>query len=139
MPAIQNVVINDGQATPVAHTFAPAKIVADYALLEDRSSGVFVGFNKLSFQMQRPTGKATGGRNIKLEAKVETPKLETLGSAASGYTPPPTVAHRPVWTTGFTFPERCSLQDRKDLLAYAKGVMNSAEMAKAVEDYELPY
>lgn len=139
MTAIANIVVNDAQSTPVAHTFAPAKAEADFALLEDRAAGVYVGYNKLSFRLVRPTGNNGNSRNLKLNIKIETPKLETLGTNSAGITPPPTVAYRPVADMMFTLPERCSLQDRKDLLAFVKNVLANAAVTLAFEQYELPY
>jgi hypothetical protein len=49
------------------------------------------------------------------------------------------VAYRPVVEVMFTFPERCSLQDRKDLAAYLKQLVLNANFTSAVEQYELPY
>lgn len=139
MTAIANIVVNDAAATPVAHTFAPAKAEADYALLEDRAGGFYVGYNKLSFRLTRPTGSTGNARNLKLNIKIETPKLETLGTNSAGITPPPTVAYRPVAELVVTLPERSSLQDRKDLHAFVKNVLANAATTLAFEQYELPY
>lgn len=140
MAAIANIVINDGAGTPVAHTFAPAKAVADYALLEDRAAGVYIGYNKLTFSLTRPTGATqVANRNLKLSIKIETPKMETLSSNDAGIIPPPTVSYRPVVELTATLPERCSLQDRKDLQAFIKNALANAFVTNAFENYELPY
>jgi len=141
MPAISNIVINDGQATPVAKTFAPAKTMADWALLEERSAGIFIGYNKLTFSLTRPQGPSkAASRNLKLSIKIETPKLENVtNSTISGIAPAPTISYRPVVELVATFPERCSLQDRKDLQAYIKNALNNAFVTQAFENYELPY
>lgn len=141
MAAIANIVINDGQGTPVAHTFAPAKTQADMALLEDRSSGIYIGYNKLTFALNRPVGASKEAtRNLKLSIKIETPKLETVSNNSfSGIAPAPTISYRPVVELMVTFPERCSLQDRKDLQAYVKNAMANSFVTDAFEKYELPY
>lgn len=141
MAAIANIVINDGQGTPVAHTFAPAKTQADMALLEDRSAGIYIGYNKLTFALVRPVGASKEAtRNLKLSIKIETPKLETVSNnTVSGIAPAPTISYRPVVELLVTFPERCSLQDRKDLQAYVKNVLANSFVTDAFEKYELPY
>lgn len=141
MTAIANIVINDGAATPVAHTFAPAKAVADYAQLEDRAAGIYIGYNKLTIGLTRPTGPAQQAtRNLKLSVKIETPKMEVVSNGTvSGIAPAPTVSYRPVVELLATFPERCSLQDRKDLQAFIKNVLSNAFITNAFENYELPY
>lgn len=141
MSAIANIVINDGQGTPVAHTFAPAKTQADWALLEDRVAGMYIGYNKLTFSLSRPTGESRqASRNLKLSIKIETPKLEVVSnSTVSGIAPAPTISYRPVVELVATFPERCSLQDRKDLQAYIKNALANSFVTDAFEKYELPY
>ena len=140
MSAATPIVINDGLATPVAHTFAPARTLADMAMFEDRVAGVYIGYNKLNFDLKRPTGpSAAANRNLRLALRVETPKLEVVGNSSTGITPPPTIAYRPQVEVVFTFPERCSLQDRKDLLAFVKNLTSNALVVDAVEKYELPY
>lgn len=139
MSAIANIVVNDGLATPVAHIFSPAKTEADFAQLEDRAGGFYVGYNKLTYRLTRPVGNTSSSRNLKLSIKIETPKLETLGTNQAGLTPPPTVAYRPVVELMVTLPERSSLQDRKDLLAFTKNVLANAASTLAFEQYELPY
>lgn len=141
MSAIANIVINDGLGTPVAHTFAPAKASNDYALLEDRASGLFIGYNKLTMTLTRPKGPAqVANRNLKLSIKIETPKMETVSNnTIAGIAPAPTVSYRPVVELVATLPERCALQDRKDLQAYVKNVLANAFVTNAFENYELPY
>ncbi|DAD51195.1 TPA_asm: coat protein [ssRNA phage SRR7976325_13] len=141
MAAIANIVVNDGATTPVAHTFAPAKTSADVALLEDRVAGIYIGFNKLTLALTRPNGAAKNAtRNLKLSIKIETPKLETVSNnTVSGIAPAPTISYRPVVEMVATFPERCSLQDRKDLQAFLKNVLANSFVTDAFEKYELPY
>lgn len=47
MAQAANIVINDGQATPVATTFAPVRISPEASLFADRSSGVSLAFRLL--------------------------------------------------------------------------------------------
>lgn len=152
MAAIANIVLNDGQGTPVAHTFAPAKTQADYALLEDRTAGVYIGYNKLVFKLTRPSGPparvaAPGGqqletavRNLKLSIRIETPKLETVSNnTIAGIAPAPTISYRPTVELNVVFPERSSLQDRKDLQAFIKNALSNSFVTDAFEKFELPY
>jgi hypothetical protein len=141
LAAIANIVLNDAQGTPVAHTFAPAKTQSDFALLEDRSAGLYIGFNKLTFNLSRPKGATnTSNRNLRLEIKLETPKMETVSNnTVSGIAPAPTVSYRPVAELNMTFPDRCSLQDRKDLQKYVLQLLSNSFVTDAVEKYELPY
>lgn len=140
MAQIANIVLNDAQATPVAHTFAPALTPQGEAVWEDRSSGFYIGYNKLTMKVQRPGPGATGTRNLKLMLKVETPKLEnTTNSTISGIAPAPTVSYRPVAELVVTMPERSSLQDRKDLQKYLLQLMSNSFVTDMFEKYEVAY
>lgn len=141
MAAATSIVINDGQVTPVAHTFAPAKTLADMAVFEDRATGMYIGYNRLTFTLTRPQGDARqASRNLKLTIKVETPKLEVVNSSTySGITPAPTVSYRPFVELTAVLPERCSLQDRKDLREYVRNLFSNATIVDAFDKYELPY
>lgn len=136
-----NIVLNDAQATPVAHTFAPADILSGNAQWEDRSASQYIGFNKLSMRLVRPSGETgVGNRNLKLYIKLETPKLETVSnSTVSGIAPAPTVSYRPVAELTVTMPERAQLQDRKDLQKYLLQLMSNSFVTDLFEKYELAY
>jgi hypothetical protein len=55
MPAIDDVVINDAQGTPVAHTFSPNGIRAGVAEFVDRTAAVPAGFLTISNEILKPT------------------------------------------------------------------------------------
>lgn len=139
MSAIANVVINDGQATPVSHTFAPVTIDAQgVAKWADRSGGISVGFPTLSYSLKNPTGNS---KSYKLTAKVMLPVLEqTSPSTATGIQPAPTVAYNLLANIEMVLPERSTAQDRKNLLAYVKNYLANATVITAgVENYEAVY
>lgn len=139
MSAIANVVINDGQATPVSHTFAPVTIDAQgVAKWADRSGGISVGFPTLSYSLKSPTGSS---KSYKMTAKVVLPVLEqTSPSTATGIQPAPTVAYNLIANVEMVLPERSTAQDRKNLLAYVKNYLaNAAVITAGVENYEAVY
>lgn len=140
MPAIANIVINDGQTTPVAHTFSPAKSTSDYSMYEDRVSGTYIGFGRFHLTMVRPKGESkVANRSIKVVVGIEIPVLETLGNSDAGIIPPPTVAHKPMVKVEFTLPERATLQQRKDLRAYMMNALANAVLIDAVDNLSMPY
>jgi len=85
------------------------------------------------FQLTRPKGEAKSAtRNIKLDIAIETPKLENVtNSTISGIAPAPTISYRPMAKVEVTFPDRCSLQDRKDLQAFLKNAFSNAFVTDA--------
>lgn len=145
MAAIANIVLNDAQATPVAHTFAYASAGnqrgSGQVVYEDRAIGVYIGYNKLTLAIARPKGETrSAGRNLQLMVKIETPKMEVLSnSTVTGIAPAPTVSYRLVAELKVTMPERSQLQDRKDLQKYLREAFNNSFVTDLFEKYELPY
>lgn len=142
MATAASIVINDGQGTPVAHTFEVAELKPNVASFEDRVGGIYIGYNRLTIGVDRPNGNgpSSAGRNLKVRIKVTTPKLETVSNnTVSGIAPAPTLSYTPVVDMVVTCPERSTLQDRKDLQAFIKNVLSNAAVTAAFEKYELPY
>lgn len=140
MPAVANITQGDGKTTPVQHTFEPARTSADMAMYEDRAATQYIGYNKLSIALKRPTGPSKQAtRNISVEVRLETPVLETLGTNDAGMTPAPTVAYRPMVEVRFTLPERSLKQERKDLRVLIAGLLNQAPIYEAIENFSIPY
>lgn len=135
MANIANLVVNDGKATPVAHTFAPVTIdSAGVAKWADRSGGISVGFPTISYSLKSPT---QGSKSYKMVAKVTLPVLEqTSPSTATGIQPAPTVAYSLLANFELVLPERSTLADRKDLFAFVKNALANAVFTNGVENYE---
>lgn len=141
MAAIGNLVLNDGKATPVAHTFQPYKVGeanGSYsAEFEDRVGGIFVGMPRIHIATKRPTSDR---KTLRVMVKVTAPILETVSnSTVSGIAPAPTVAYTPLFEATFVLPERATIDARKDLLAYVRSLLASAVVTSAVNDLEMPF
>lgn len=139
MSAIATMTLNDGKATPVAHTFAPVNVdAAGVAKWADRSGGIALGYPVVT-QMLKPPA-TNGARNYKLTAKIVLPTLElTSPSTATGIQPAPTKAYDLMFNCELVLPERCTLAERKDLAAYAKNFFASAGFVAAIENFEFVY
>lgn len=141
MPAAGNIVIADGSAAN--HTFNYVPLPNNVAGFEDRAGGIMVGFNRLTMSLSRPkpntSARSVGNRYYNALLKVEVPTLEALGTADSGFTPPPTVAYRTMAEVRIALPERSLLTNRRDVLAYLKNLLGNSFVVALVENYELPY
>ncbi len=140
MPAIGNIVIADGQTTPVNHTFSPVGINADMvAMWDDRSPGYAIGYNNLSVSLRKPSNGG-GARNYKAQLKLVLPTLEvTSPSTSTGIQPAPTKAYDCMVNVEFVLPERSSVQNRKDLLTLLKNALAHATVTSVVQDLENVY
>jgi len=128
MPAIGNIVLNDGQATPVAHTFIPLGPDKNGVWwFEDQSASAPIGNFRLSIQLVRPGPPAartasSQERVSRVKWAFHTPGLETLGTNDSGLIPPSTVAYIGRSQGEYILPERMPAAGRNDLLAFTSGL-----------------
>jgi hypothetical protein len=141
--AIANIVLADALATPVNHTFSPARqgllgstSVAEW---EDRAAntGIPVGFYKIHTQFLRPNKDR---KTYRMVLKISLPVLETVSnSTVSGIAPAPTVSYTPLAQMEFVIPERASLQARKDLRKMAFNMLNDTQIVNMIENLDVPY
>lgn len=129
------ITLNDGAATPVAHSFTPVNVNADgVAKYSDKSLGIAIGYPIVTLQAKESTKQFRSSRVI---GKVVLPVLEQVaGSSNTGFTPAPVVAYPLYFNFDFTLPDRCTIQNRKDILAYAKNLLTNAIVSSLVVDGE---
>lgn len=142
MPARANITINDGQATPVAHTFNPT-YDKDADIFEDRSGGIAIGFPLVTCRFRRPisagngTGSDANKRVYRIQLNLNQPVLEvTSASTGTGIQPAPTVAYVLRTNTEWVFPERSTLQNRKDQVALFANLLANNDVKKVLQDLE---
>lgn len=134
MGNLANIVLNNGVATPVAHTFEPAgRDVNGVPQFNDKLLGVALAYPQLSLSLRRPTKT---NRNYKVMGKIIVPTLEAAtGVNSQGFTPPAAIAYATMGVFEFVIPERSTLAERKDVLAYVKNALANALIASMVTDY----
>lgn len=131
MASFADIVLNDGQATPVAHTFKVKKTVDTLSSWEDRVGGIAIGYPKLTTQ----TKDNPDVRRISI--KIAVPTLEAVsGANPSGFTPAPKVAYSTLGTVEFVLSQRASAQEKKNIIAYVKNALANAVISSLVTDGE---
>lgn len=135
MAQIAPITLADGQATPVNRTFSPVgKDSNGVAKWVDRSGGIAIGYPIITMQVREPSKSS---RFYKVTRRVTLPVLEaTSPSTMTGIQPAPTKAYDLVVDTTYVLPERCTLAQRQDLLAFAKNFDANAVFTAAVKDFE---
>jgi hypothetical protein len=138
MSAIAALTLADGQASPVNHTFSPVKVdAAGVAKWVDRVGGIALGYPTITMSVREPS---KGSRNFKVTRKIVIPVLEvTSPSTATGIQPAPTLAYNLIQNTEWVLPERSTLAQRKDLIAFAKNFDANAVLTAAVQDNDAVY
>lgn len=131
MATFANIVINDGQATPVAHTFAVKTNDQRVSSYEDRSGGIAVGYGKIRIT----TSDSDVVRRVK--ANIAIPTLEAVsGANPAGFTPAAQIAYVTQFNGEFLIPQRATLQEKKNIYAYAKNALALALFGLLVQDGE---
>lgn len=143
--AAVNIVLADALATPVNHTFVPLGPDRDGVFwFEDQSQANAIGFWRISMQLKRPipsqAGQNSNQRVYRASIGLHEPILETVSNnTVSGIAPAPTVSYVPRTFIEHVLPERCSLQNRKDLRKMAYNLSNEAQYVAMVETLTTPY
>lgn len=136
MSAVADIVLNDGAATPVAHTFKPTNVSPNLVTYHDKSSGVIAGYPKITLGNRLPSRE---NGNYKASGRINLPVLETAATASSGFTPGPTVAYSLSAAVDAIIPARATLAERQDLYAFASNLLAHAVFGELVKDMDLPY
>jgi len=126
MPAIAALTVNDGLATPVAHTFSPQSTNGSVAKWADRSLSIPAGYRTISHELVEPNGN------------------RTVNKVIWGFMCPTVVAVDGVDTVvrynsakvELNIHPQSSLQERKDLLAYVANTLGLTQMKTSVENLE---
>jgi len=130
MAAQGNLVLADGQVSPVNKTFSANGVKAGVAFYADKSSGISIGFPTITISVKESASKN------EVEKRIALPVLEVISGSDGGYTPSPKVAYT-VWSVEkFTLPTRCTTQNRKDVRAFSKNLNADTAMANAVDNLE---
>jgi hypothetical protein len=137
MSQIAPIVLADGKSTPVNHTFSPVHVRDGVAMYADRSTGIQVGFATIQTQMRDPVGKS---RLNKVMMKIDVPVLEqTSPSTTTGIQPAPTKAYSLAVDLVAMLPERSTLAERKDLLAFLRNFVAGSVFGNYITDYDRTY
>jgi len=144
MSAVSSIVMNDAQATPVAHTFIPlGQDAKGVWWFEDQSGASPIGYNRVSLQLVRLLSKGVGDtaadRNMRVKIGLHLPVLETLGTSDAGLVPSDTIAYIPRCNVEFIVSERSSLQQRKDLRAFTRAVLADTQVVGMIESMQNIY
>jgi len=129
MPVRAALTINDGQATPAAHTFAVAGEQGSAALWQDKTGGIAAGFINLTHEY-RPAKSATGANSV-----IYALTQPTLGTV-NGVTQKVRTSSAQV---RFNFAQDATDQERKDLVAYTINILSNATYRAATWGLEPTY
>ena len=121
--------INDGQATPVAKTFAPVRIAPELSIFSEKSSGVSAGFTNLIVKSSPSSGTRPTDR---VDVDLDLPVLSTVNGVS-------TVAYTLRFKSYFVIPKVATVAERANLVAYAANALANATIKAPVKDLDPLY
>lgn len=126
MPAIAALTVNDGLATPVAHTFSPVTTDGSMAKWADRSPSIPSGYRTISHEAVGPNGSRTVH---KITMGYMCPVVVNVSGSD-------TVVRYSSAQVVLNIHPDSTLQERKDLLAYVANSLGLATVKTSVENIE---
>lgn len=122
-------VINDGQATPVATTFAPESVTPGLSSFADRSTGISLAYRRIKMSTSFASGKSVNNR---AKFSVEIPCIQVIGGVTS-------VAYTLRGFVELVLPDGSTDAQRKDLYAFLKNGLSDALLRGALRDLDPLY
>lgn len=136
MSAIASITIDDGQATPVSHTFNP--IMSSPATYRENGNASVPLVGQSDIQLSLVDGKNGPVNRAKLTLRI--PVLETTtGSSYAGYEAPPKIAYYMQANLTVLLPNRSTGSQRKDLRVLLKNLLSDAQVVSLIDNLEKPY
>jgi hypothetical protein len=132
MAAASNIVVSDGQSTPVAHTFSPARKDGGLVIYEERTTAnTPKGFYTLGLSQTSP--KASNSV-IRTKLSLEVP-IEVLDSTTGLYSYPSSMR----FSIDVLMPKTVTADQRNDIAAYLKNICAHATIDAMIADLDAPY
>lgn len=126
-----NITLTDAATTPVNRVYKPYQSSENLILWRDTTQAVFAGQNRLTL-VQRLANKQA--RSNKISWKLECPVLEQ--TAAYG---PYSLAYTNLASLELVMHDRSSQQERKDVLAQMRDLIDEAIVQSQVHDLDFVY
>lgn len=123
------IVINDGQATPVATTFTPESVTPALSTFADRSSGVSMAFRRLSVSN---SFSSNGDKSNRSRLKFALP----VTALVNGQT---TLISTLRADVALILPDGCTDAQRKDLYAFVQNGLADSLIQGAMRDLDPLY
>jgi hypothetical protein len=121
MPAIANLSINDGQATPVAHSFVVSTTDGQKATWLEKAAGNALGYLRLTFSARSASTPTAADVT---EITISQPAISTVDNVT-------TLARRSSCSIRFNFAQSAPDAERKDLVAFASNALANASVKAA--------
>lgn len=137
MPQVADIVLADGQGTPVNHTFKPMRLASavNAFRFEDRASGIKAGYPTITVEARSNTNNAD-----KFDIVLKVPKLaQTAPNSGTGIQPNPTAAYSELIRITVTRPHALEPAVAADAYAYLKNLTTNTQFIAWIRDGDFPW
>lgn len=137
MSAIASIAIDDGQSTPVTHTFNPTSTNPPIYQEDGNAAVPVIGQSGIQLSLKRVQG---GDAINRAKITLRIPVLETTsGSSYAGYEAPPAVAYYLQANVEVMLPNRSTGDQRKDLRVMVANLLADSQIVDLVDNLRIPY
>jgi len=135
MSTAANIAIQDGQATPVTHTFYPIQTTDPVIYRESLADTPTIGNGTVNVSL-----KDNGSGLNKAVITMRLPALETAtGANPAGYTAAPAEAYTHQVKVEWILPARGTSDQRKDLRLLLTDLLSDAQIVDLIDELRKPY
>jgi len=135
MSTAANIAIQDGQGTPVTHTFYPIQTTDPVIYRESLASTPTIGNGTINVAVRE---NASG--LVKVTVTMRLPALETAsGANPEGYTAAPKEAYTNQAKLELVLPVRGTVDQRKDLRVLFADLLGDAQIVDLIDELRKPY
>ena len=131
MPALANITANDGETTPVAHTFKPQRIEGNVATFVE-STGVPLADKRISVSVSRTADKNRGKISFRLAWPIVAD--QTINGVVS-----PLIVRTAYVDVTVSTDQTSSKQERKNARVLLKNILESSSLATVIDELESYY
>jgi len=135
MSSLSDLVLADGQTTPVNHTFVgyQPQNATNPAIWQNSEASTPAGFRRLTLSVSQPK---KAGAPYKVRMVISDPVLASIPVGCCVDTNIPQVSYVDFFDATFSLAYSSTLANRKDILAYAKNFMGLSVVSTAVQNLE---
>jgi len=129
MPALAPIVINDGAATPVAHTFTPVTTNGSDAVSSNRAATILSGAEQLTTSVRAPQSPTA---SWKIEIGLVLPTVATVDGLDQ-------VVRSSKSSLVINFAQSSTAAERKNMRVLLMNALANADLIKVIETPEPQY
>jgi hypothetical protein len=129
MPNASAISIDDGQATPVSHTFTPSVVTPSSSTFVDRDSATSAGSKRIHLGFSPQSAKRETDR---LSVRIDVPYEQTVDGVTS-------VAYTARFSGDIVLPSQMTQAQRDDMAAFIQNAFGHSVIVGMVTDLDPVY